>query len=400
MEKHYTEEFLILLVSSFAFCTLGYLLILQAKKSHGGLLRKILYVPSRKSTTGAVLLGGLPLACTVILSYLALLYFEDFREFFLFSERYLIKYWLMGSFFFVVYGHLDDKYELKPIVKLGFQFLGVFIFSFLSSKVVWPDNSTIAFIVLSVWGLGVVNGANLLDGLDTLAIKLFSAIYLTFMALGFFYGNSAVILGSLVSAVPLLAFLYFNKEPAKIHLGEIGGSFLGYSFLLLSAILFNSLKFKYFHFRAMSISLIPLTLPMVELVTSFLRRVYNKKSPFSGDKLHVHYILKNEYNFSATLIADIMSLFYLLTGLSAITITYIIHPLWALIFHIFVVTGVYYSIGKKKWKGLDTIELNPKNILNFMQKRKIHLIDSAAIDNFNITIEPNQRKKSHDEDAA
>ena len=39
-------------------------------------------------------------------------------------------YWLIASSQIVLYGYLDDKFELRPIVKIGFQFLSVTVFDF------------------------------------------------------------------------------------------------------------------------------------------------------------------------------------------------------------------------------------------------------------------------------
>lgn len=267
-------------VSALAFYSLLRLLASRDLLS----LRKLFYVPARKSLTNAVQLGGLPYAIGIY----AGLFLTGFYD-----RPYLnliSMYWLFASSLIVLYGYLDDKFELRPIVKLGFQFFSVVLFSLLSSFSLIQNYQALLFVVVFLWSFGSLNGSNLLDGLDTLTIKLATANFLLVAAILSLTGNADMIGVSGIFIAGLIAFYFFNREPSTIHMGEIGGSFLGSSYVFCSVLIFAMIKGDFSIWEKASISLMPLNLPMVESGMSFLRRIYNKKSPFSGDKLHIHHI--------------------------------------------------------------------------------------------------------------
>lgn len=342
-------------------------------------LRRFLYVPARKSLTNAVQLGGLPYSLAV---YAGLFLTGYYQENFL---NQISLYWLIASSKIVLYGYLDDKFELRPIVKLGFQFFSVFLFSIFTSMNLSSSYQVIFFVVVFLWSFGSLNGSNLLDGLDTLTIKLSGANFLFIGCLFYFTGTPEAMQLCSIFIAGLAAFYLFNKEPSTIHMGEIGGSFLGSSYVFLSVVLYGTLGETYSELDKIGLSLIPLNLPMVESGMSFLRRIYNKKSPFSGDKLHIHHILKIHHGFSASHSASVMVAGYIGTLLLALPII-LVSPLIGYISHIALMIMAYLFVGAKYWKGDDTLSINPKELFDTLRKKDVMIIDSASIDEFKITI--------------
>lgn len=343
------------------------------------ILRKFLYVPARKSLTNAVQLGGLPYSLAVYAGLFLTGYYQD---------TYLHQislYWLVASSKIVLYGYLDDKFELRPIVKLGFQFFSVFLFSLFTSMNLSSSYQVIFFVIVFIWSFGSLNGSNLLDGLDTLTIKLSGANFLFIGALFYFTGTPQAIQLCSIFIAGLAAFYLFNKEPSTIHMGEIGGSFLGSSYVFLSVVLYGTLGDTYSELDKIGLSLLPLNLPMVESGMSFLRRIYNKKSPFSGDKLHIHHILKIHHGFSASSSASLMAAGYIGTLLLAIPVL-LVSPFIGYISHIVLMISAFLLVGAKYWKGDDTLSINPKELFDTLRKKDVMIIDSASIDEFKITI--------------
>ncbi len=74
--------------------------------------------------------------------------------------------------------------------------------------------------------LGVINCANLTDGIDGLASSVSAAIAIVFILL-FGRSFSGVSLISLSLLGGVLGFLFFNCNPAKIFMGDTGSLFLG-----------------------------------------------------------------------------------------------------------------------------------------------------------------------------
>ncbi len=393
-----TFETKLLIASVFVFCFAGLLFLNFLKKHSFFGLKKYFYVPARKSTTDAIQLGGLPLSLGILSGVLAIYNLEVFQFAFDQYQLKVIKYWCYSSSILVGYGYLDDKFELRPIVKLIFQFATITIFSIMASHMIYHRLSSAAFVVMFFFGMGVLNGSNLLDGLDTLTIKISSVTFGALFVCGLNFSSMAVIITSLISFSALASFYFFNKEPAKIHLGEIGGSFFGFTALLCSNLLFiDMVRSGHSRVDSFTMSLIPLVLPMVELGVSFLRRIYNKKSPFKGDKLHIHHILRNYHKFSASSTSSLMGISYAWTMVMTLAVTHWFGPIVG-----FFTIGIalYLAVGSKHWHTSKSIELSPKSLFNYLRKKEVSVINSQSIDSFEFHItEAHEEEKVIDDES-
>jgi UDP-N-acetylmuramyl pentapeptide phosphotransferase/UDP-N-acetylglucosamine-1-phosphate transferase len=370
---------------TFVCGSLGFLSLIYINKTNYKLLRKLFTVPARKSTTDAIQLGGLPLSFAMLTGTAFSLYFLS--DTFTSLDKSIFTYWLYASLIVIAYGHLDDKYELRPIVKLCMQVSSVILFSLPVSQVIYPSWSAVSFLVLGFWGMGSLNGGNLLDGLDTLTIKLGSVSMCAFLALGFLFDSTAVMSTSLIGLSGLFSFYYFNKEPAKVHLGEIGGSFIGFFSLLNSCLLFVRLQNTEMHFtKSVTVSLLPLCLPLVELGVSFMRRIYNRKSPFKGDKYHLHHILRNYYKYTPSYSSSVFALGYASIIFSGIAFLHYSSYFETFLFVNVTMISTYVLIGRKHWKGQNTINLNPTSLFQYLMKKDVAVINSLEFDEFKLEI--------------
>jgi len=365
------------------FCLLFY--IQRAKTT--GFLKRLFHISARKSATNAVQLGGLPLSLSIIAGVIFLFNHDSFSSFFGRFDFYSIKYWLISASIVVTYGYLDDRFELRPIVKLVLQISSICLFAMLESRVLFPKWSALAFVVISFWGLGVLNGSNLLDGLDTLTIKLGSVTFLSYLVIAWNFSIGSVALGSCVVLCSLAAFYFFNKEPAKIHLGEIGGSFIGFSSLLVSCFVYSYLsRTKIDSANALAMAIMPLSLPMVELGVSFLRRLYNRKSPFKGDKYHLHHLLRNYYGFSPSGASSIFAGGYAVIMMISFSLTHFFGPIFGTSCCVFLMTATYIAVGKSHWAGSNTLDLKPASLFDYLLKKDVGVINSLEVDGFELEI--------------
>jgi len=105
----------------------------------------------------------------------------------------------------------------------------------------------------------------------------------------------------------MLAFLYFNFNPARIFMGDTGSLVLGFVAAVLCI-------------RLMEVNLVAATpvlphapvfvlsivlIPVFDTLRVFAVRIWNGKSPFSPDKTHIHHLLTNQgfsHAFAAKLI--------------------------------------------------------------------------------------------------
>jgi|TARA_Y100000780_G_scaffold220150_1_gene227196 UDP-GlcNAc:undecaprenyl-phosphate GlcNAc-1-phosphate transferase len=385
------SDFFYIFPTVFFTCIAGFSLLLMAKsfsyQGLTGLFKRAFHVPARKSTTNAVQLGGLPLSFGILCGVQFLYHHPNFSRLFSTLDMYSMKYWSVCAVIVMAYGYLDDRFELRPIIKLALQITSIGVFSVLESRILFHQWSALAFVITMFWGLGVLNGSNLLDGLDTLTIKIASVTYGTYAIIAFNFDIASTLMGAFVGISAIAAFYLFNKEPAKIHLGEIGGSFVGLFSLLLSAMLFTSMYARgYAPLSCLSMSLFPLSLPMTELGISFLRRIYNKKSPFSGDKYHIHHLLRNYYGMSPSKASSVFALSYAVVMVVSLGITHYFGPLIGIISQVIIMIGAYMSIGKKHWNGQDHLELTPASLFDYLLKKDVSVINSLSVDSFELEI--------------
>ena len=130
--------------------------------------------------------------------------------------------------------------------------------------------------------LGVVNGANLTDGVDGLAGSITCVIAAFFTLVAFVTMEEQI---SLLAAILLggcLGFLIFNFHPAKIFMGDTGSLFLGALVIGTS-----------FQLREPIIGLLISLVFIIEMLSSFLQifcfKVFNKMRLFKMAPLHHHF---------------------------------------------------------------------------------------------------------------
>ena len=158
---------------------------------------------------------------------------------------------LLFALVFGAIGFLDDWEKLKKKQNLGLtakmkfllQLAAALVFimlmrelGFLSPKLYVPFfNKTIYmpewlyFIFASFVIVGTVNAVNITDGIDGLAAGTSIPVFLFFVVVGFYWGETYLELSIFASGMVggLLGFLVYNYNPAKCFMGDTGSLFLG-----------------------------------------------------------------------------------------------------------------------------------------------------------------------------
>jgi UDP-GlcNAc:undecaprenyl-phosphate/decaprenyl-phosphate GlcNAc-1-phosphate transferase len=351
------------------------------------IFKRLILINAEKSEAGALQVGGL--VFSVVLMFAIYMILAFFPQLLTNNQAKILEVASHSWIGILIYGYLDDRMELRPIVKLALQLGAVFLFCLRVSNVIYPEHSAIAFIVLTVLSSIIINGSNLLDGLDTLTYKVSSVIFLIFMILATVHQNAAVLFLSAVFFMIMSGFYFYNREPSRVHMGETGVGSLGFSYVVLGTLLFEtSIKTEESHV-ALAQCLIPSILPIVEIGTSFLRRILNNKSPFKGDKLHIHHILHLKSGFSAsassTIIAGTYLFFFYITLL-------LVGPTFP-ISSIFIMLGItlcwYLGVGYRIW-FYKTFTFDLSHIQGFLLKKKIRIIPSNILSDFKIVVNTDQ----------
>ncbi|MDD2569435.1 MAG: phospho-N-acetylmuramoyl-pentapeptide-transferase [Clostridia bacterium] len=188
---------------------------------------------------------------------------------------------LFATLFYGLIGFVDDgiiimlkrSLGLTAKQKLAFQFLLAFFFLYIACHVLGRGTHLIVPVLGMEWELGIfyylfislfmvfmVNAVNLTDGLDGLAGGISFLVLLTYLIIcllsinhppveGLNYNDLAVGAGALAGGI--LAFLFFNRYPAKVFMGDtgslaLGGAVMAFAILTKTEILFILIGGVYF----------------------------------------------------------------------------------------------------------------------------------------------------------
>ncbi len=206
-------------------------------------------------------------------------------------------------------GLLDDKINLSSKLRFFSQISTIFFILLIvgvpSYFSIIPGYFMMPFLVL--FGVSLINFSNFMDGIDGLVAGCFFVIF-TMASLSL--DNAYIPI-----ATSLLAFLFFNWEPSKLFMGDIGSTFLGSIFFTL---LIKSKNIEDFSAFLMISS--PL---MFDAFTCVIRRYLKGKDIFSPHRDHLYQRLCDN-NISHSMVSliyilptIIISLTFLIFGIKA-----------------------------------------------------------------------------------
>lgn len=202
-------------------------------------------------------------------------------------------------------GVKDDILVLSPIKKMAFQIASSALviigadlrldngFGILG---IYQIPYIVSFLLTVFVFIALINAMNLIDGIDGLAGgigMLASGIFGVW-----FFLNRQYALACLAASMSggLLGFLRFNfSRTSKIFMGDTGSLIVGF-LLTLFAVKFIHLNVSYrfdpnTYFSAPILAIVVLIVPIFDTLRVFIIRLMNGKSPFVGDRSHLHHIL-------------------------------------------------------------------------------------------------------------
>jgi len=130
-------------------------------------------------------------------------------------------------------GLIDDRWGLRPIVKLIGQILAASLLYASGIYVGLFHHPLLNLLTTVLWVTFITNAINLLDNMDGLASGI-AAIAAAFFGLMCSFSGQYLV-GALSIAVlgACLGFLFYNLNPANIFMGDSGSLFLGFTLAAL-----------------------------------------------------------------------------------------------------------------------------------------------------------------------
>lgn len=220
-------------------------------------------------------------------------------------------------------GLWDDFFDMKPFVKMIFQFLAASILIFFGIRTdalhlpfgIVIDNTWVSFLFTVIWVIGITNAVNLTDGLDGLAGGMSLVVFSIVLSISLVDHRPDMVSLSLIICGALLGFLVYNAHPASIFMGDCGSLFLGC--LIASTSL---LGFKSSTVLTLALPILILLLPIIDTLSAIARRKIKGESFSTADRSHLHHQLLKRFGHEKTVI--IMCGITFLFGLAAFLYIY------------------------------------------------------------------------------
>ena len=189
-------------------------------------------------------------------------------------------------------GLWDDIKDLPPLPRFIAQSIaGIFTASILiiTNNVANPTGSNFFDAAITIfWVVGICNSINFFDNLDggaagTVAISSAALAYLALTGDQYLIAALAI-----VTTGATLGFLVWNKNPAKIYMGDAGALFLG---VLLATL---TIRFEPNTKTQIGSYLTPvflLAVPILDTTVAVISRIRRHVSPFQGGQDHLSHRL-------------------------------------------------------------------------------------------------------------
>jgi len=212
------------------------------------------------------------------------------------AQQSVKLWWLLGlASFLMVMGLVDDRRGLPWQIRLAMQF-GV------AAIAIWevPSLRLTAFLSLSgvtmvltlLWIVALINSFNMLDNMDGLSggVAVISCAMLAVVLLvapdAENRGPQLFVAGFLLVLVgAILGFLWHNRPPAKIFMGDAGAYLIGFC-IAAATLLATYTSYKSDTRHAVLAPLLVMAVPLYDMATVILIRLRAGKSPFAADKNH------------------------------------------------------------------------------------------------------------------
>jgi len=245
------------------------------------------------------ILGGILIFLNFFLFLPILVYFKGTSVFLIFSDyKNFLLFYIFFSIFFLI-GLFDDIKNLSPKLRLILTFLASFLIILLDNNLIINSISifnvelnfvyeplSILFTVFCF--IVLINALNMLDGIN-LQFSIYCIIIIFFIA----SKNFNIIY--FLFLIPLIFFSFLNLR-SKAFMGDAGTYSVAFFFSYTFIKLFNN------SFLNEAEIILLLLVPGLELIRVFFIRIINKKSPFRGDRNHLHHYLINKTSLTNALL--------------------------------------------------------------------------------------------------
>ena len=244
---------------------------------------------SRKAQTEPVpYLGGIAIVIGVVsISYIAIL-----------SRAHSGQMLNMATSVFLpavaiaIMGLMDDLFGLEAWPRLAAQTgtaILVAIYLISTNTIGTPlTNNFLNGCITAFWIVGVCNAINFFDNLDGGAAGTVAVITIFLFLISFQTHQILVSALAIVTAGSTLGFLFWNRSPARIYMGDAGALFLGIILSVLTIRLNPGITPRA---ASLAIPLLLMAVPILDTTVAVTSRIHGGISPLQGGRDHLSHRL-------------------------------------------------------------------------------------------------------------
>ncbi len=197
---------------------------------------------------------------------------------------------LLGSAIIARLGWRDDTHSLSPRVRFIVQgivaaisLLGLGYFKVVTIPMFGElQLGVFGILITFLWIIGLINAYNFMDGVDGMAGGVALSAGIGWMWLASTTNNAFTSWIALAIAASSLGFLGHNWSPAKIFMGDVGSTFLGYSFAVLPLLSSDQGG------DALLLGTLLMWTIIIDAGITFIGRLLRRENVFAPHRLHLY----------------------------------------------------------------------------------------------------------------
>lgn len=262
-------ELFVFILFVFSYVLTYFFRIIALKKS-------IIDIPNQRSSHSVPTPRGGGLAIGIVwFTGITCLFFADELDTSLFYA------FLCGSPLLII-GIIDDIYNVKPYIRFSIQAISAisalyFLGGISSFHLIYFDleyywiNTFIAFVFI-IWFINLFNFVDGIDGYISTGTIVFTIVL-------FYLTNNYSLL---ILTASLLGFLIWNWQPAKIFMGDVGSTLLGFNFVIFALFFSKNDDMPFIY------SIIISSIFFFDTTYTLIRRFLSKENLSKAHKKHIY----------------------------------------------------------------------------------------------------------------
>lgn len=228
----------------------------------------------------------------------------------------------------------------------------------------------VVYAILGLWIVSGCNTINLVDGIDSLAGSIVLTVIFGILVISVSWGIVDVYPFIVPLAGAILGFLWFNRPPASLFMGDTGSMFSG--FMIASSVIVLGVHATHW-MHVLSLGLL-LSIPISDTIFAIIRRIKFGQNPFESDNNHLHHMLQRYFHGPGVavviLTASSVVMITIAVLLSNINSQSLFFFTFGILFGLFLLIAVTYSIKIQKRDsvlysqlvGITTEEKEPEHL--------------------------------------